>query len=191
MSEKYAIIKEPRDVLRIRANPVLYKEITSIHIQHLIAGMKATLAATPDGVGLAAPQVNEPLQIFIVSEEAEEIDKIEKLSKHHEKKELQARGEHLHEKRIWHYYVFINPAIKNISRKKIEGMEGCLSVPGKFGMVSRHQKIMIEAYDEYGKKFTRGASIFFARVIQHELDHLQGILFIDKAHDLFKAENKK
>jgi peptide deformylase len=68
-----------------------------------------------------------------------------------------------------------------LSRKKVDGSEGCLSVPGKFGIVRRNEKITVEALDENGKKITRGAANFFARVLQHELDHLEGILFIDKA----------
>lgn len=191
MDDKYSIIKEPHGVLRAQACAVTYAEIRSVHIQRIIEGMKKTLAATPDGVGLAAPQINEPLQIFIVSAEAEEIDTLAKLPKIQEKKEIGIHGEGPYEKRTWQYYVFINPIIKTVSRRKADGTEGCLSVPGKFGKVSRHQKITVEAYDEHGKKFIRGASNFFARVMQHELDHLQGILFIDNARNLFEVEKKK
>lgn len=191
MSEQYIIVKEPHGVLRTQARAVTPTEIRSVHIQRIIEGMKKTLAATLDGVGLAAPQINEPLQIFIVSEEAEEIDTLAKLPKSQEKKEIGIHGERPYEKRTWQYYVFINPITKTVSRRKAEGTEGCLSVPGKFGMVPRHQKIIVEAYDEHGKKFIRGASNFFARVMQHELDHLQGILFIDNARNLFEVEKKK
>lgn len=176
------IVKIPHKVLRRKANDILVREISSPKIQKLIATMKALLAATTDGVGLAAPQVGEPMRIFIVSEEAEEIDKAEK--KGH-KRRLTENSKEIHErpyeKRNWKYYVFINPAVKNKSRRKLDGPEGCLSVPGKFGTIARHEKITVEAYDETGKKFTRGASRFFARVTQHELDHLDGILFVDNA----------
>lgn len=147
--------------------------------------MKATLAATPDGVGLAAPQVGKSLRIFIVSSEAEEIDYTDKEARD---KRQETSGT---EKRSWKYYVFINPVVKNSSRRKLEGPEGCLSVPGKYGNVKRNEKITVEAYDESGRKFTRGASRFLARVIQHELDHLNGILFIDKAENLTTVDKSE
>ena len=184
------IVKHPSEILRRRADRVPVSEIRSPRIQHLITTMKAALAATPDGVGLAAPQAGKSLAIFIVSEEAEEIDRAQKAGWEGRKKSDPAGvpREKPYEKRDWKYAVFVNPIVKNKSRKKSEGPEGCLSVPGKFGTVSRHEKITVEAHDEAGKKFTRGASRFFARVMQHELDHLEGILFIDKAGELLEIE---
>lgn len=161
-------------------------QIKSKKIQGLIADMKETLKHTPDGVGLAAPQVNESLRLFIVSEEAEEIDRIELRKKEAEGAESEEIEPY--PKREWNYYVFINPIVKKISKQKLSGTEGCLSVPGKFGQLSRQEKITVAAYDEYGKKFTRGATRFFARVLQHELDHLQGVLFIDKTEELFNSD---
>lgn len=153
--------------------------------------MKETLRNTEDGVGLAAPQVGESFRIFLVSEEAEYIDN-KKLPEGEERKpEDSSTGSEQRKKRDWKHFVYINPIVKKISRSKIEYPEGCLSVPGRFGYVKRSEKITVEAYDETGKKFTRGASKFFARVIQHELDHLNGILFIDKVErfiDIPKAE---
>ncbi len=186
------IIKEPNKVLRGHARALDAHEISSREVQRLIADMKETLADTPDGVGLAAPQVGEPLKIFIISEEAEEIDRAVKRGYRRRRGEkMEEVEEKPYEKRTWKYYVFINPAVKNISRKKEEDAEGCLSVPGKYGPVRRHEKITVEAYDEEGKKFTRGMSHFFARVIQHELDHLGGTLFIDKAEKIFEREHDK
>lgn len=201
MPEVKPIVKEPNKILRSEAKAVLHKDMNSSKIRSLILSMKETLKNTPDGVGLAAPQVGESLKIFIVSEEAEEIDRATKnkppqpsskcggkdevaeAKKRYEKKEGEEKTKP-YDLRAWKYYVFINPEVKNISRKKVSGPEGCLSVPGKFGIVKRHQKITVEAYDEHGKKFTRGASNFFARVIQHELDHLKGMLFIDRADEM-------
>ena len=186
MGDILPIVKEPHKVLRKRAEELSVKEMTGKKIQRLIRNMKATLAATPDGVGLAAPQVGEALAIFVVSEEALEIDNGN--NKETRDKRQETRGT---EKRDWNYYVFINPRLKNQSRKKLEGPEGCLSVPKKFGTVNRHEKITVEAYDETGKKFTRGASRFLARVIQHELDHLDGILFVDKAKKLTAVDKNE
>ncbi|MDO8600896.1 MAG: peptide deformylase [bacterium] len=182
-----SIVQLPTKVLREKAREVSAKEITSPRIQELISRMKKTLAASENGVGLAAPQIGESLQIFLVSEEAEEIDKgrpptvTEASPPQDPETKLQ--------KRTWRYDVFINPKIKKISRKKNEFPEGCLSVVGKFGIVPRPEKITVEAYDENGKKFVRSATKFVARVIQHELDHLQGVLFIDKATQMLASEH--
>lgn len=182
------IVKEPDKILRGKAKEIPTDSIPTAPIQRLIDHMKDTLAATPDGVGLAAPQIGKPLQIFIVSEEAESIDRMEKMLIEKKNEPLSPEAE-LPRKERWNYYVFINPAVKNVSKRKLGRSEGCLSVPGKFGEVRRHEKITVEAYDENGKKFTRGAARFFARVLQHELDHLQGTLFIDKAEKIFKSDN--
>ena len=143
------------------------------------------------GVGLAAPQIGESIQLFIVSSEGEEIDRIEKEITDGDGK-FDAVRDNLGNSEIkkkWNYYVFINPAIKKLSRRKIERSEGCLSVPGEFGTVKRNEKVTVKAYDEFGKSFIRGATRFFARIIQHEYDHLQGTLFIDKAEKLFKLNS--
>ena len=185
MPQALPIVKEPHAVLRKLAHDITLSEISSKKIQNLIASMKETLKGTTDGVGLAAPQVGETLRIFIVSEEAEEIDR-------HEAAKRKQKDSHDHEEirsypvRPWQYYVFINPKAISRSRKKLEGAEGCLSVPGIFGSVKRHEKITVQAYDEHGKKFTCGKSRFFARVMQHELDHLEGTLFIDTATHIVK-----
>lgn len=185
------IVKEPAEVLRKIAAEVHTRDITMPKIRGLIAAMKAALASTPDGVGLAAPQVGVSLRLFIVSEEAEEIDRAEKRGWERRRKENPTeKNEKPYENREWKYYVFINPVLKNFSRRKLDGPEGCLSVPGKFGIVKRYEKITVEAYDERGKKFTRGASRFFARVIQHELNHLDGALFTDKAREVFAQKEK-
>ena len=188
MADIKPIVKTPNKVLRKQAKEVPVRNVPSSHTQHLISQMKEALKSTPDGVGLAAPQVGESLRIFIVSEETEEIDKAEKAGWERRKKDaLEVRNEKPYEEREWKYHVFINPIVKKVSKRKLEGPEGCLSVPGKYGTVVRHGKITVEAYDETGRKFTRGASRFFARVIQHELDHLEGTLFIDKAKKLIES----
>lgn len=185
------IVKEPNKILREEANEVRTDKIQTPEIQQLISDMKKTLQSAPDGVGLAAPQVGAPLKIFIVSEEAEEIDIVGKETQNknfemNKPEEEATPKEKSYAKRDWKYYVFINPIVKKLSRRKKEGAEGCLSVPGKYGLVSRHQQITVEALNEKGEKFTRGAANFFARVMQHELDHLEGVLFIDKVKDILK-----
>ena len=192
MPKKLEIILTPKPALRQDAKEVPLSEIRNKKIQELIANMKETLKYTPDGVGLAAPQVNESLRIFIVSEEAEEIDRIETEKRKDSKKmnTIKDEDKEPYQKHDWKYYVFINPVVKKISKQKLTGTEGCLSVPGTFGPVDRQEKITVEAYDEHGKKVIRGSSRFFARVVQHELDHLVGVLFIDKAGELINVIKK-
>ena len=158
------ILTEPNPILRRRSHEVETAAIATPEVQNAIADLKATLAVSEDGIGIAAPQIGMPLRIFVVSEEAKFVES--DVAPPKDKK--------------WEYYVYINPLVAKFSQKKVEAVEGCLSVPGKYGVVTRPEKISIEAYDEAGKKFKRGASKFLARVIQHELDHLDGILFIDK-----------
>ena len=187
MPNALPIVKEPHPVLRKKARDIAVSDIKSKKIQDLIAAMKVTLKGTPDGVGLAASQVGENLRLFIVSDEAEEIDRAE-TARRKSKEERPPDDIKPYTVRDWRYYVFINPQIITGSRKKVDGPEGCLSVPGIFGNIKRREKITVQALDENGKKFTRGESRFFARVMQHELDHLEGTLFIDHATHLMKAE---
>ena len=183
------IIQEPNKVLRSIAAEVPVAKIQTPRIQRMIAEMKATLKTTPDGVGLAAPQIGESLRIFIVSDEAEEIDRVGRRRADDAELDPSREGRKKpYEEREWNYYVFINPVIKKTSRKKLEDTEGCLSVRGKYGIVKRHEKLTLEYYDEAAKKITRGFSKFFARVVQHETDHLNGILFIDKAEKTFPVK---
>ena len=187
------IVREPAPILREKAAEVPVQDMTGHTIRSLIRAMKAALAATPDGVGLAAPQIGVSRAVFIVSEEAEEIDRAQKAGwkrgdKRHPDGDIADRP---YEKRPWKYYVFINPAAANTSRKSADGPEGCLSVPERYGTVARREKITVRAYNERGEKFTRHCSRFFARVVQHELDHLIGALFVDKAKDLMEIPGKE
>lgn len=188
------IVKEPASVLRGTARDIAVADISSRRIQNLIRAMKHTLKHTPDGVGLAAPQVGFPLRLFIISEEAEEIDRAQQQKKEGIPADETDTSRHGDDKpyleREWKYYVFINPRVLRKSRDKIPGPEGCLSVPKIFGTVQRHMKISVTAHDEHGKKITRGAARFFARVMQHELDHLEGVLFIDKAKGLLNIPER-
>jgi peptide deformylase len=159
------IIQDPTPPLRSRSREVDVAKITSHETQKIIRDLKDTLKVSDDGIGIAAPQISEGVRIFVISEEAKFVGKS---SRDPEKKD-------------WRMFTYINPVMTKKSRAKEKGIEGCLSVPGKFGVVSRFEKVSFEAYDETGKKNAFGATQFFARVLQHELDHLDGVLFIDKA----------
>lgn len=145
------------------------KEIGSKKIKDILRRMEEMLAGNKEGVALAAPQIGEPLQIFIIADvfQGESLE-----TKDSPKKKPPM--------------IFINPIIKKISKKKQIVPEGCLSVEDVYGAIKRAEKLTVEAYDEKGKKFTRGASGLLAQIIQHEMDHLNGILFIDKAIKLEK-----
>ena len=182
---KRPIVVEPAEVLRMRATDVPDEAITSPAIRELIADMKRTLAAAADGVGLAAPQVGASVRIFLVSEEAAAIDTTgqgDDLSMHARAPEKNTQ---------WRHEVFINPVLKKRSRKKAHMAEGCLSFPGSFGIIPRAEKISLEWYDGEGRKHTRGFGRFFARVIQHEFDHLDGVLIRDRAKKLFGVAHDK
>lgn len=169
---KKNIVKTPNPVLHQNASEVPVEEISSKKIQRILREMQETLSSTEEGIGIAAPQIGYSLRIFLASEEALRWDEAADIPKEERKKKQ------------WAYYTFINPVIKNISKKKISDVEGCLSVPQKYGAVERAEKVSVEAYDEHGKKFQRGTTQLYARVMQHEIDHLDGILFIEKAKSI-------
>jgi len=168
--------------LRRVAQEIPASEIRGEKIQKLIADMKKLLAKESHGVALAAPQVGESLRLFIVAGTA--------AKKRAETN--QARGEEEEETIVGmpeEDAVYINPVLEKLSRGKKEKHEGCLSIRGKWGTVPRAEKATLRAYDEHGKKFTRGASGFLAHIFQHEMDHLDGILYIDKAATLYDEES--
>lgn len=160
-----SIVQTGNPVLRAKAKEVPLTEITSPKIQNVIADMKELLATQDDGVAIAAPQIGESLRIFLVSGE------VLKLA---DPKYKGDEGD----------MVFINPVITKLSREKHEVEEGCLSVRWKYGKIKRAKKATVEAYDEHGNFFERGASGLLAQVFQHETDHLNGVLFIDSAYDV-------
>ncbi len=159
------IVQEGDPVLRECAQTVPLKDITSAKIQKTISDMKKAMSSQKDGVAIAAPQIGVPLRIFIVSDEImKEADK-----------EYKSIGRDL---------VFINPEITKLSRDKHDVEEGCLSVRWKYGKVKRSIKATVSGHNELGEKVVRGASGLLAQVFQHETDHLDGTLFIDKAFDI-------
>lgn len=162
---------ELNPVLREKAHTIPVSEITYTKLQTLITDMRALLEKEEYGVALAAPQVGESLRLFIVSTSA-----LEKREKKYGDADMSAAPEET---------VYINPVIKKMSRGKTLKHEGCLSVRGKWGRVPRAEKVTLTAYNERGEKFTRGASGLLAHIFQHEMDHLEGILYIDKSKELF------
>ena len=173
---KDPIVQVGSPVLRQQAKPVTKKDFGSKALSALIAKMKKSLSKERYGVAIAAPQVDASLRLFVVAgrafdeESAVEGDVATAASKTPDK-------------------VFINPELMRVSRKKKELSEGCLSVRGKYGTVLRHEKASIKAYDESGKPFIYHGSGLIAHIFQHEIDHLNGILYIDKATKLTDDKN--
>ena len=165
------IVQREDDVLREQAKEIPLSEITTPKIQKILKEMSASLKSQDDGVAIAAPQIGYSLQIFVVAGKmfSESFIRGEALPKDAEvPKDL----------------IFINPKISKLSRDKEWLPEGCLSVRWLYGKILRSKKATVTAYDENGKKFTRGASGLLAQVFQHETDHLKGVLFIDKAKSI-------
>ncbi len=171
------IVEKGAPVLETPAQAVPLSEITSTRIQKIISDMKETLDSISDGVGLAAPQIGESLRIFLVSK------RVLNRAVKHKKDDVPENLEDL---------VCINPTIIKYSKTKkwLEG-EGCLSVRWYYGKVLRSTHVSLEYYDEKGKKQVRGAGGILAHIFQHECDHLDGQLFIDKAIDVEWLEPKE
>jgi peptide deformylase len=160
-------------VLREKAQPVATSEIASARMQKVIADMKKAMHSQEDAVAIAAPQIGESLRIFVVSGKV-----------FVDPEDEETAGEVKKTKPLPPDVVVVNPIISKLSRKKEPMEEGCLSVRWLYGKVNRSEKATIKAYDETGRPFTRGASGLLAQIFQHETDHLDGVIFTDKATDV-------
>jgi peptide deformylase len=165
MRIKITSVGEP--VLRGEARPLTSEEIDSQRIRELIEHMRETLADAP-GVGLAAPQIGEPLQLAIIEDKAE----------YHANFTAEELAER--ERRPVPFHVLINPQIQLLSPPEVNFFEGCLSLPGFVGIVPRARKVLVEALDYQGKPVRIEATGWYARILQLEIDHLQGTLYIDR-----------
>ncbi len=160
------IVQDGHPALRKVSTPVGVADIGNAEIQKTLSDMVAALHSQVDGVAIAAPQIGVNLRIFIVN------------------------GALLHDANPKKFkdntdQIYINPVIiKRSTKQEWKAGEGCLSCRWLYGTVKRHNNVTIEAYDEHGTKFTRGAGGLLAHIFQHEVDHLDGILFVDKAKNI-------
>ncbi len=161
------IIQREHPVLRGIATAVPLEEIGTPKINAILKDMSATMAEQRDGVAIAAPQIGVPLRIFVVSG---------KLLAQADP-DFGGDGKDL---------VFINPEIVKLSKDKKLVEEGCLSVRWLYGKIKRSTRASITAYNEKGEKIERGASGLLAQIFQHETDHLNGVLFIDHAKQVWE-----
>lgn len=175
------IVQIGHPALHTVAAEIPLKDIGSAKIKKVIADMKSALHGQDDGIGLAAPQIGVSLRIFIVSG---------KVLLPPEERVLATEGKKIATK-IPDDLVFINPVLVKESKEKkwLDG-EGCLSVRWLYGKVRRSTKVTIRAYDENGNVFERGAGGLMAHIFQHEVDHLNGILFVDKAKDIQELDRE-
>ncbi len=157
------------EVLRQKARPLSVAEVKSREIQDLIDSMRETMHQAP-GVGLAAPQIGQALQLAVIEDKADYTREAPTdFTKERERKPVP-------------FHVIINPKITLDNRERAEFFEGCLSLAGFTAIVSRARKVKVECLDHKGEPGVIEASGWYARILQHEIDHLHGTLYIDRMH---------
>jgi peptide deformylase len=154
-------------VLRQRARPLTADEIRSTQIQRLIGQMQEAMRQAP-GVGLAAPQIGFPLQLAVIEDREEYLEGIEPTS-------LAER-----ERQVVPFHVIINPHLSLVEAPPVVFFEGCLSVDGFGALVPRARAVRVECLNERGEPIVIQASGWYARILQHEIDHLYGTLYVDR-----------
>ena len=172
------IVQIGEEILRGQARELSRDEILSAKTQELIEHMRDTMRAAP-GVGLAAPQIGVPLQIAVVEDREE----------YHKK--LSAEQLLERQRNPVPFHVLINPRIVARNETSVEFFEGCLSVTGFAAIVPRAQVVTVEYLDEHARAKSVGAVGWYARILQHEIDHLNGVLYVDRMHSrtLMTIEN--
>ncbi len=162
------IVTPPNPTLRQRAQKV--RRITP-EIAQLIDDLVETMRVAP-GVGLAAPQIDVGLRVIVVeyAEGSEDEDAPEKPPK---------------------LYTVINPEITRTSKDRVLGNEACLSLPGYFGEVERYERVTVKGLNRHGQDFKLKANGWLARIFQHEIDHIEGILYIDRATQVWRVEEQE
>jgi peptide deformylase len=163
----FEIVQVGEPVLRQAARPLSAEDIAAPETQELIEHMRETMRAAP-GVGLAAPQIGLPLQLAVIEDRPEYMKDItaEKMAE---------RG-----RRPVEFLVLINPKIVQRSAEEIAFFEGCLSLAGYSAVVKRACRVTVEYLDAHGRPQRLEAEGWPARILQHEIDHLLGTLYIDR-----------
>ncbi|MFJ8948967.1 peptide deformylase [Streptomyces sp. NPDC102381] len=161
--EPLPIVAAGDPVLRRPAEPV-DGQLPDGLLARLIAAMRVTMHAAP-GVGLAAPQIGVPLRLAVIEDAAAVSDEVRA-----------ARG------RVPQpFRVLVNPAYEGVGARDVAFYEGCLSVPGYQAVVARHERVRLRALDEQGRAVDEEFAGWPARIVQHETDHLNGTLYLDRA----------
>lgn len=175
---KLKIVQAGDPVLRKQSRPLTKEEISSPSIQLLIDLMRNTMREAP-GVGLAAPQIGKSLQLAVIEDRTEYLTRLSA----DELAETQRAAIPFH--------VIINPKLTVLDKSSAQFFEGCLSVTGYQAIVDRALSVRVECLNERGEEVTIKAQGWYARILQHEIDHLNGTLYIDrmKTRTLTNAEN--
>lgn len=163
------IVQIGEPVLRQAARVLSPEEIAGPEIGQLIAAMKETMREAP-GVGLAAPQVGHAVQLAVIEDRPE-------YTKDAPREQLEER-----ERASVPFHVIINPKLTLLADPAIEFFEGCLSLPGFMAIVPRARRVRVECLDENARPRVIEATGWHARILQHEIDHLQGTLYVDRMH---------
>ena len=161
------IVQVGNPVLRQTARELSIEELGSERVQQLIVDMRETMRAAP-GVGLAAPQIGEALRLVV----------IEDPPVHHGK--LSAEELARLDRSVVPFHVLVNPVLTVRTDDIVAAFEGCLSFAGFTMVVPRARKVRVEALDETGQRVVKVATGWYARILQHEVDHLNGIVCCDR-----------
>lgn len=161
------IVQAGHPVLRMQGRELTREEIGSQSIQELIELMRETMRDAP-GVGLAAPQIGESIQLAVIEDRAEYL------------RDLSAEQLARLQRSAIPFHVIINPKLSFVDNSTAQFFEGCLSVEGYQAVVDRALNVRVECLNERGEEVTINAQGWYARILQHEIDHLNGILYVDR-----------
>ncbi len=162
------LVPENHPALHTMAEEVTLEEFKDGTVAKIVKDLRAAIKTYKvDGytaVAIAAPQIGVSKRVFIIEDQSKDEDRLPTV-------------------------VAVNPRFTKLSKKSHLVGEGCLSIPDRYGLVRRSTNVTLEAYDENGDKFTRGAGGLLAQIMQHEYDHLDGILFTDRAEKVWTKED--
>src|SRR5687767_2698740 len=164
---KLKIVQAGDPVLRKQSRPLTKEEIASPSIKQLIELMREAMREAP-GVGLAAPQIGVSLQLAVIEDRAEYIADVSE-------EDLAER-----QRAAIPFHVIINPKLSFVDDSSAAFFEGCLSVEGFSAVVDRALNVRVECLNERGEEVTINAHGWYARILQHEIDHLNGTLYVDR-----------
>ena len=164
---KLEIVQAGDPVLRKKSRPLTKEEILSPSIQELIPLMRDTMREAP-GVGLAAPQIGQSIQLAVIEDRVTYI------------KDVSAEELAKRQRSAISFHVIINPKLTVVGNSSAVFFEGCLSVEGYQAIVDRALDVRVECLNERGEEVTINAHGWYARILQHEIDHLNGILYVDR-----------
>jgi len=164
------LVPEQHPALHQIAESVTSEELQNGTVKKIVKDMRTALKTySVDGfvaVAIAAPQIGVSKRIFLVEDQSNDRDSLPS-------------------------FVAINPTLTKVSKKTSLVGEGCLSIPDYYGLVRRHKKVVMRAQNEYGVEFTIDAEQLLAQILQHEIDHLDGILFTDRAEKVWHKDEAK